>query len=345
MPKLNKTSKHLPVFPLARGRRLRQNFTVRSLVQESHLRVTDLIMPFFVVHGTRLRHPISSMPGQFQLSIDELLRELKNVESLGIRAILLFGLPDKKDPLGRQAYAINGIVQKAIRAVKKHFPQLIVMADLCFCEYTDHGHCGVLTPSKQGVDVDNDKTLKLIEKAALAQAEAGVDFVAPSGMMDGAVKTIRQALDRKKYFRVGILSYSAKYASAFYGPFREAAQSAPQFGDRRSYQMDPPNSKEALREILTDITEGADMVMVKPALSYLDILFQVRSHVHVPVVAYNVSGEYAMVKAAEKMGWLEGGQNCRSAMEILTSMKRAGADLIITYHALEVARQLHERNR
>lgn len=326
------------MFPATRYRRLRRTSTLRSLVRETPLDVKDLIMPFFVRPGRGVRNPISSMPGQSQYSLDQLLLEVGKAKHAGIKAILLFGLPKKKDAVGSEAFLGSGIVQAAVRALKKKYPTLVVMADLCFCEYTLHGHCGVVKRSAKGArGVDNDATLKNIRRAALAQARAGADFVAPSGMMDGAVAAIRQALDKNGFKDTGVLSYAAKYASAFYGPFREAAASAPQFGDRRSYQMDPGNVREALREIEEDVKEGADMVMVKPALSYLDVIREVRSRVQVPVVAYNVSGEYSMVKAAEQLGWLDSAHGPRAALEILTSIKRAGADLIITYHALEVA--------
>lgn len=304
------------------------------MLRETELRHSHLIMPFFVTHGVSVRRPISSMPGQFQLSIDQLLIEAGRADRTGIPAVILFGIPKKKDAFGSEAFAVDGIVQQAVRALKKKFPKLIVMTDLCFCEYTTHGHCGIVKKTKMGWDIDNDATLKLIAKTALAQAKAGADFVAPSGMMDGAVATIRDVLDKAKFKNTGVLAYSAKFASAFYGPFREAARSTPQFGDRHGYQMDPANRKEALKEVQADLDEGADMVMVKPALSYLDVIAAVKACVNVPVVAYNVSGEYAMVKAADKFGWLDG---AKTALEILTSIKRAGADLIITYHALEVA--------
>jgi len=314
-------------------RRLRKSPAIRNLVRETHLSPAHLIAPLFVVRGKGIRKPISSMPGQFQLSIDELIGEAGRIVRVGIPAVLLFGIPKKKDTAGSEAWAKNGISQLAIRALKKKFPPLVVITDLCFCEYTSHGHCGVL----KNRNVDNDATLKNIQKTALAQAQAGADFVAPSGMMDGMIKAIRTALDKKKFQNVATLSYAAKYASAFYGPFREAAESTPKFGDRKAYQMDPGNVQEALREIRSDVAEGADMVMVKPALSYLDVISRIKPELNVPLVAYNVSGEYSMVKAAGKMGWLD---PSKTALEILTSIKRAGADLIITYHALEVARQL-----
>jgi len=275
------------------------------------------------------------MPGHFQFSIDELLKQIGKAAKAGIRAVILFGIPSKKDPAGSEAYSPDGIVQIAMKAIREGFPDLILISDLCFCEYTDHGHCGAVKKDGKGSwEVDNDATLELIRKTALAQSVAGADFVAPSGMTDGAVRVIREELDKAGHTKTGILAYSAKYASAFYGPFREAAQSAPQFGDRKGYQLDPANVREALREIQSDVEEGADMVMVKPALSYLDVIAKAKEEVRLPIVAYNVSGEYAMVKAAAKMGWLD---EEKAALEILQSIKRAGADLIITYHALEVA--------
>ncbi|MCG3204521.1 MAG: Delta-aminolevulinic acid dehydratase [Elusimicrobia bacterium] len=327
-----------------RPRRLRSTPFLRTLIRETHLGPQNLIVPYFVVHGEKVRRPIPSMPGQYQLSVDELVKEAAQLESLGLKAVLLFGLPAKKDARGSQAWSPNGIVQQAVRELKKHFPQLVVMTDLCFCEYTSHGHCGVVKKNKKRERViDNDTTLKLLGITAVAQAHAGADFVAPSGMMDGAVRAIRLALDQNGHTQTGILAYSAKYASVFYGPFRDAAASAPQFGDRRSYQMDPSNIREAIREIQMDVLEGADMVMVKPALSYLDVIHAVRPELKIPLVAYNVSGEYAMVKAAEKLGWLQGSEKSQAAMEILLSIRRAGADLIISYHALEVARQLRSQ--
>lgn len=334
------------MFPAERHRRLRQSAFHRILARETELQTHQLIMPFFVVPGRGVRNPITSMPGQFQISVDVLLKELSTLVSLGIKSILLFGIPKKKDLKGTDATSSQGIVQQAVRAIKKKFPSLIVFTDLCFCEYTTHGHCGAIRKNKRGQwDVDNDATLKMIEKAAVAQAQAGADFIAPSGMMDGTVGIIRRVLDKKGFQRVGILSYSAKYASVFYGPFREAAGSRPQFGDRKTYQMDPSNAREALKEINADVEEGADMVMIKPALSYMDIIRQARLEVKVPVVAYNVSGEYAMIKAAEQRGWLDGASECRAACEVLTSLKRAGADLIITYHAMDVARVLNKSER
>lgn len=324
--------------PASRPRRLRQTEALRSLVRETVLRPEALIAPFFVVHGNRFRRLIPSMPGQFQLSVDELLREAEKVQKAGILSVLLFGIPEEKDTRGSEAYDSNGITQQAVRALKKRFPKLVVFSDLCFCEYTDHGHCGIIRETKSGSwDVDNDATLKLIERTAVIQAEAGADFVSPSGMMDGAVGAIRAALDKAGLSSTGIMAYSAKYASSFYGPFRDAVKSAPQFGGRQTYQMDPGNIREALHEIREDVRQGADMVMVKPALSYLDVIAKIRPELSVPLVAYNVSGEYAMVKAAAEKGWVGRKGDATVGLEILTSIKRAGADLIISYHALEVA--------
>jgi porphobilinogen synthase len=310
------------------------------MVRETALTPAHLIVPAFVLEGRGQRRAISSMPGQFQFSVDELLKDVARQRRLGLMSTLLFGLPKSKDATGSQAWAAGGVVQRAVRAIKKEWPDHAVFTDLCFCEYTSHGHCGVLRGAGAKISVDNDATLRNIQKTALAQARAGADFVAPSGMMDGAVAAIRAALDKNGFRDTGILAYSAKYASVFYGPFRDAAGSAPQFGDRRSYQMDPSNAREALRELRQDVEQGADMVMVKPALSYLDVIARIRPELDVPLVAYNVSGEYAMVKAAEKQGWLDGASTNRAALEIVTSIRRAGADLIITYHATDIARQL-----
>ena len=310
------------------------------MVRETALTPAHLIVPLFVTEGRAQRRSILSMPGQFQLSIDELLKTVAQQRKLGLLATLLFGLPRRKDELGSQSWAVDGVVQRAVRAIKREWPDHVVFTDLCFCEYTSHGHCGVLQKTGKKITVDNDATLVNLAKAAVAQAKAGADFVAPSGMMDGAVAAIRGALDQGGFSQTGILAYSAKYASVFYGPFRDAAASAPQFGDRRAYQMDPSNAREAQRELRADIEQGADMVMVKPALSYLDVIARIRPEVDVPLVAYNVSGEYAMVKAAEQKGWLDGAATARAAIEIVTSIRRAGADLIITYHAMEIAKQL-----
>ncbi len=332
------------MFPLKRPRRLRRTAGLRALVRETALSPSQFVLPLFVTPGKLIRRPILSMPGQFQLSVDELVREARTAWSLGIPAVLLFGLPPKKDPRGSGAWAANGIVQQATRALKKSVPGLSVITDLCFCEYTTHGHCGILKETSGGLTVDNDATLKQIGRTAVSQARAGADLVAPSGMMDGAVAEIRRSLDGAGFKDTGILAYSAKFASAFYGPFRDAAGSAPQAGDRHSYQMQAGNAREALRELKADVAEGADIVMVKPALAYLDVISSAKA-LGVPVAAYNVSGEYAMVKAAEKMGWLGGGPDQRVAIEILTAIKRAGADIIITYHAIEVARRLRRDRR
>jgi len=303
------------------------------MVRETALAPADFIYPFFVTPGRGLRQPVSSMPGVFQVSVDTLIADAREVSKLGIPAVLLFGLPESKDELGSQAYAPDGIVQIAIRELKEQLPELIVIADLCLCEYTSHGHCGVV---ERG-EVQNDQTLELLNRTALAQAEAGADIIAPSDMMDGRIGSIRRALDADGFSDSAIMAYSAKFASGFYGPFREAADSTPQFGDRRSYQMDPGNGREAMREIELDINEGADFMMVKPALAYLDLIRAARERFDLPLAAYNVSGEYAMVKAAAANGWLD---EERVTMEILTGIKRAGADLIISYHAPDACRWL-----
>ena len=312
-------------FPAQRLRRLRTNPRVRSRLSETEISPQRLILPLFVRPGREERRPIVSMPGQYQFSIDELLKEIQTLWKIGLRSVLLFGIPARKDPRGTGAWAARGIVQQAVRALKKRFPDLLVITDLCFCEYTSHGHCGILKNDQ----VDNDATLKLIAKTAVAQARAGADVIAPSGMMDGMVRTIRRALDRAGYPDTLILSYAAKFASAFYGPFREAAGSAPQFGHREGYQMNPANADEALREVQLDLEEGADIVMVKPALAYLDVIRRVKELTRAPVAAYNVSGEYAMVKAAAQKGWID---EQRVTREILTGLRRAGADWIISYH-------------
>lgn len=322
-------------FPEYRARRLRRTETLRSMVREVSLDPQDFILPFFVRHGKGLKSPIASMPGTFQLSTDMLLKELKEPVERGIPAILLFGIPKHKDAVGSEAYARDGIVQQAVRSVKEAYPDLVVITDVCLCEYTDHGHCGLIRNN----DVDNDSTLELLAKMSVSHAQAGADIVAPSDMMDGRVAAIREALDESGMEMIPILSYAAKFASAFYGPFRDAAESPPKFGDRRSYQMDPANSDEALREVAMDVDEGADMIMVKPALPYLDIIWRVRNTFDLPLAAYNVSGEFALIKAAAQMGWIDGD---RCMMEALTSIKRAGADLIITYHALEAVRILQK---
>ncbi len=322
-------------FPRKRLRRFRRTETMRKMVRETNLNVTDLICPIFVTHGKNVRSEIPSMPEIFQFSIDMLAEETKEIIELGIPAVLMFGIPETKDDIGSSGYDPNGVVQEAIRTIKQANPDLLVITDVCLCEYTSHGHCGVIKNN----DVDNDATLELLGKMALSHAQAGADIVAPSDMMDGRVKFIRKVLDESQFEDIPILSYAAKYASAFYGPFRDAAESAPQFGDRRSYQMDPPNIREAMREIETDIEEGADMVMVKPALSYLDVIRKARDTFNYPLAAYSVSGEYSMVKAAAQQGWVD---EKRVIIEILTSIKRAGADIIITYHAKEAARWLKE---
>jgi porphobilinogen synthase len=320
-------------FPELRLRRLRRSETLRALIRETKVEVGDLIYPLFVVEGNKIKQEISSMPGQYRFSSDLLPKEAEGIARLGIPAIILFGIPQKKDEVGSSAYHPKGVIQQAIRAIKKATPELLVITDVCLCEYTNHGHCGVVVDGY----VDNDKTLELLAKTALSHAQAGADMVAPSDMMDGRVKAIRQALDGNGFQNIPIMAYAAKYASAFYGPFREAAESAPQFGDRRSYQMDPPNWREALREVEQDIAEGADIVMVKPALPYLDVIRKVRDTFNHPLAAYSVSGEYAMVKAAAQQGWLD---EKRIVLEMLTAIKRAGADIIITYYAKEAARWL-----
>ena len=322
----------------ARPRRLRRTAALRELVRETRLSVKQLICPLFVQPGRGAREPIASMPGQFRLSLDQLPAEAEELLMLGIPAVLLFGLPEHKDERGSEAYAAHGIVQEAVRLLKREAPELIVMTDVCLCAYTTHGHCGIVRDGQ----ILNDETLELLGKVAVSHAAAGADVVAPSAMMDGQVQAIREALDEAGFSHTAIMSYAAKYASAFYGPFREAAESAPQFGDRASYQMDPANAREALREIELDITEGADLVMVKPALAYLDVIAEARRRFEVPLAAYNVSGEYAMVKAAAERGWLD---ERRTVMEMLTAIQRAGADLLITYFAKDAARWLQEERR
>ena len=320
-------------FPRYRARRLRKTEALRDLVRETVLSTNDFIFPLFVRCGQKVKNEIPSMPGHYQLSVDGIVDEAQRVRELGIKAILLFGIPDAKDPVGSEAYNPQGIVQEAVRAVKKAVPELVVVTDVCLCEFTSHGHCGVIKNNQ----VDNDATLELLAQMALSHADAGADMVAPSDMMDGRVAAIRSRLDDNGFCDLPIMSYAAKFASSFYGPFREAAESAPQFGDRKSYQMDPANGLEALREVRLDIEEGADIVMVKPALPYLDIISEVRAMCDLPVAAYNVSGEFAMVKAAAKEGWIDGDQ---VMMESLLSIKRAGADLIISYFAKEAAKLL-----
>lgn len=318
-----------------RHRRLRSSEAMRSIVRENHLRIEDLIYPLFVIEGENIRQEVPSMPGVYQVSLDLLRDEVKEIKQLGIQAIILFGVPHDKDETGTGAYSDEGIVQQATRLIKKSFPKLLVIADTCLCEYTSHGHCGVIHHH----DVDNDASLKLLAETAVSQAKAGADIIAPSNMMDGFVTVIRQALDEAGFQHVPIMSYAVKYASSFYGPFRDAADSTPEFGDRKTYQMDPANRREAFREAQSDIEEGADFLIIKPALSYLDIVREVRNKYDVPIVAYNVSGEYSMVKAAALNGWID---EKNLVMEKLISMKRAGADLLITYHAKDVAKWLLE---
>ncbi len=318
-------------FPVVRPRRLRRSEAIRSLSRETRLSTQGLLYPMFVCPGRGVRHPIGSMPGVAQQSVDKFIEECREVEQLGIPGIVLFGIPEKKDARGSEAYAADGVVQRAIEAVRGAKLNLLVMTDVCLCEYTDHGHCGIV----ENGEVKNDPTLELLAAEALSHARAGADIVAPSDMMDGRVGAIRKALDGAGFEDIAIMSYAAKYCSGFYGPFREAAESAPQFGDRRSYQMDPANAREAIREVELDLAEGADMVMVKPALAYLDISHRVRETFDVPVGAYNVSGEFAMVKAAAANGWIE---EKRIVLEILTGIHRAGASIVLTYHAKDVAR-------
>ncbi|MBW2598503.1 MAG: porphobilinogen synthase [Deltaproteobacteria bacterium] len=320
-------------FPDYRPRRLRKTENFRRMIRETGLSVDDLVCPLFVTHGRGVKNPISSMPGNFQMSIDNLVREVKKIKDSGIPAIMLFGIPEAKDEEGSGAWAEDGVIQQAVRKIKDKVADILVITDVCLCEYTNHGHCGVL----DGSEVDNDATLEVLARTALSHALAGADMVAPSAMMDGQVCAIREMLDNAGYQDTPIMAYSAKYASCFYGPFREAAQGVPQFGDRRSYQMDPPNSREAIREIALDIEEGADIIMVKPALPYLDIIRRARDEFDLPIAAYNVSGEFSMIKAADKLGWLDGE---KAMMESLVSIKRAGADIIITYFAREAAELL-----
>jgi len=317
-------------FPKYRPRRLRRHEKLRAMVRETHLAPAHLIYPLFVTPGMNKAQPVSSMPGVAQLTVDRVVEECREASALGIPAVILFGLPERKDALGSEAYDDGGVVQRAIRAIKDRVPELLVITDVCLCEYTDHGHCGVI---KNG-DVDNDSTLELLVKEALSHARAGADVVGPSDMMDGRVGAIRRALDENGFAQTAIMAYAAKYASGFYGPFREAAESTPQFGDRRSYQMDPANADEALREVELDIREGADIVMVKPAMSYLDIVYRVKQKFGYPVAAYNVSGEYSMIKAAGQNGWID---EQRIMMEVLYAIRRAGADMILTYFAKDAA--------
>ena len=317
-------------FPDYRPRRLRKNENFRRLIRETKLSVDNLIYPMFVVPGQKVKKPIASMPGNFQMSVDYIVREAARMKELGIPAVLLFGIPEKKDEIASGALAKDGIVQRAIRAIKEKVPEILVVTDVCLCEYTSHGHCGMIEKG----EVDNDMTLEVLAEQAVSHAKAGADMVAPSAMMDGQIGALREGLDEAGFDAVPIMAYSAKYASCFYGPFREAAESAPSFGDRRAYQMDPANSDEAMREITLDVQEGADIIMVKPALAYLDVIRRAKEEFDLPLAAYNVSGEVAMVKAAAQMGWLDGE---RAMMESLTAIRRAGADIIITYFAPEAA--------
>jgi porphobilinogen synthase len=320
-------------YPIHRPRRLRNNETIRRMVRETHLSPENFIYPLFVTHGKGIKKKIPSMPGCYQMSIDNIVKEAQNTYKHGIPAIILFGIPEHKDEKASEAYSPRGVVQKAIKAIKDKVPEIMVITDVCLCEYTNHGHCGVVKDGR----ILNDPTLELLSKEALSHARAGADMVAPSDMMDGRVAAIRETLDAHGYEDIPIMSYAAKYASAFYAPFRDAAESTPQFGDRRSYQMDPPNRTEAIREVALDIEEGADIVMVKPAMCYLDIISDIKNTFDVPVAAYNVSGEYSMVKAASQKGWID---EKRIMMEVLTSIKRAGADLILTYFAIDAAKEL-----
>ena len=328
------------MFPSVRPRRLRRHPKLRDLVRETSLSPNDFILPLFVRHGKKEKVAINSMPGHFQLSVDQLSEEIKTIESLGIPAVILFGIPEHKDPTGSDAYADDGIVQQAVRVIKETSSNVLVMTDVCMCEFTDHGHCGIVNENTGSVDVDNDATLEFLQKEAVSHAQAGADLVAPSGMMDGMIEAIRMALDESRFEHIPIMSYAAKYSSGFYGPFRDAAASAPQFGDRATYQMDPANGNEALKEVELDVMEGADVLMVKPALSYLDVIQSVKdAHPELPLAAYNVSGEFSMVKAAAANGWID---EQRVALEILTSIKRAGADMILTYFAKDAAKWLSE---
>jgi porphobilinogen synthase len=324
------------LYPIYRPRRLRRNDELRRMVRETRLSADSLVYPLFVVPGKDVKKPIQSMPGNFQMSIDHIIREVRTTKDLGIPAVLLFGIPDEKDELASGAFAKDGIIQRAVTEIKNEVPNIVVITDVCLCEYTSHGHCGML----RGGEVDNDSTLEVLAQTALSQAVAGADIVAPSAMMDGQVAAIRTALDETGCENTPIMAYSAKYASCFYGPFREAAESTPQFGDRKAYQMDPPNSNEAMREIATDIEEGADIIMVKPALPYLDIIRRAKEQFDLPLAAYNVSGEFSMIKAADRLGWIDGN---RAMIESVTAIKRAGADIVITYFAQDISRMLLAR--
>jgi porphobilinogen synthase len=326
-------------YPLVRHRRLRNSAALRSMVRETSVEVNDFIAPVFVTEGTGIKEEISSMPGVYHWSLDRLEEEISEIVSVGIQSVLVFGVPSEKDAVGSSAYDDNGIVQKAIRQIKSQYSDLVVVADTCLCQFTDHGHCGVVHKTECGADIDNDESLALLVKTAVSQAKAGADIIAPSNMMDGFVAAIRQGLDEAGFKHNPIMSYSVKYSSAYYGPFREAAHSSPQFGDRKTYQMDPANTREALREAESDIAEGADFLMVKPGLAYLDVVRMLRDRYDLPLVVYNVSAEYSMVKAAAKQGWID---EQAIVMETLLGMKRAGADLIITYHAKDAARWLQE---
>ncbi len=328
-------------FPTVRLRRLRMTEQFRKMVAETQLSVNDFIYPLFVCPGENVKREVKSMPGVFQQSIDNIIRECEEVYKLGIPAVILFGIPERKDEFGSEAYDENGIIQRTVRALKREIPELVVITDVCLCEYTSHGHCGIVKEVAPGkYEIVNDETVELLAKEALSHAEAGADMVAPSDMMDGRVSAIRKILDENGFQNVPIMSYAAKYASGFYGPFREAAESAPKFGDRKSHQMDPANSDEALREIALDLQEGADIVMVKPALAYLDVIYRVKQEFKVPVAAYQVSGEYSMIKAAALNGWID---EQRIMLETLTAIKRAGADLILTYFAKDVAKVLRQQ--
>jgi len=320
-------------YPIYRPRRLRRNDELRRMVRETSLSADSLVYPLFVVPGKDVKKPIQSMPGNFQMSIDHIIREVRTTKDLGILAALLFGIPDEKDEFASGAFAKDGIIQRAVTEIKNEVPNIVVITDVCLCEYTSHGHCGML----RGEEVDNDSTLDVLARTALSQAVAGADIVAPSAMMDGQVAAIRTALDENGYKNTPVMAYSAKYASCFYGPFREAAESTPQFGDRKAYQMDPPNSNEAMREIAADIEEGADIIMVKPALPYLDIIRRAKEQFDLPLAAYNVSGEFSMIKAADRLGWIDGN---RAMVESVTAIRRAGADIVITYFAQDIARML-----
>ncbi len=324
------------IFPDYRPRRLRQNDAFRRMIRETTLSVDDFILPLFAIGGRNVKNPILSMPGHYQLSVDNLVKTAKEAYKLGIPAVMLFGIPDKKDALATRAYSKDGIVQKAAKELKNKLPELLVITDVCLCQYTDHGHCGIV----EGQIIDNDASLDLLARAALSHAKAGAGMVAPSDMMDGRVAEIRNVLDENSFSHIPIMSYSAKYCSAYYGPFRQAAHSAPQFGDRRTYQMDPANAQEAIREVSMDVEEGADIIMIKPALPYLDIICRVRQEIDLPVAAYNVSGEYAMIKAAEEKGWIDGE---KVMMETLMAIKRAGADMILTYFAADAAKVLRDK--